>query len=256
MAPTVTSLMDIPITAKSRKAKLIEQMQKEGIKLALNTDLKPIAKVPTYGYSPIVLIDSQDFKDLLIIVWAEMFDGKVIQGSDLAYLLCLIRAECRCGARILTEIESEKIEDDPLIQTVLELMGMMPKFDGPTKKLLDRLRVEDAALRKSGESIITPYVNGFSRALRRLTPVLMKCGVDVKIEHRESGSHTTLLKNSKFEAIPQAMLAGDGLVYVTDGKPCTKSSDASPDEPSDSDSVDDTDDTDAPRDSDSLELEA
>jgi hypothetical protein len=233
-------LVDTPITARSRKGQLIEQFHEEGLEFVLNSELRPVVVIPHNTLQPVVLVDSVDFKDHLIITWAEMFNGYILQGPDLSFLLCLIRAECRNGARIVTEIEAEKIEDNPIVQTILEYMNSVDKYDGPTRKLHEECRSIDKSKSASSYSQISPFLNSFGRELRRLIPALQGYGVDVEVEHTEAGSRTILRRNELFNSEPQPMVRGGKTVYADNPQTIIVPSDVSPNEGASSDSADGT----------------
>jgi hypothetical protein len=106
------------------------------------------------------------------------------------------------GGRELTEPEAAKTDEDVIVQTVVTLINRAETFSGLTGLLSKELKkIQDADFLSSSEGIPT-FTNIFSRKLNRPIPVLRGYGVDVVMEHKESGSHCTLKWMGAFQKEP------------------------------------------------------
>lgn len=193
-------------TPKSRWTEIYTQLQDDKIDFFLNTQLEPTVLIPSDGFQTEWPVDSQRFQDLLISIYFEITEGKLLPNVEREFLLAQIREECRRGGRHLTEVEAQETDKDAIVQAILSLMNRQEEFVGQTIVLVKELR--GIQLRAVGSSESIPiFTNIFSRRLNRLIPVLRGYGVEVVMEHKESGSHCTLRKLASFQKEPTDLAA-------------------------------------------------
>lgn len=192
---------DKPTPRDARWKEIYTQLQEDKVQFFLNTELEPTVRIPTDGFRTEWPVDSQRFQDLLVSMFFEITE-EILKSTDRDFLMAQIREECRKGGRELTEPEAEKTDEDVIVQTVVTLMNRMETFSGLTGLLSKELKkILDANFLSFSEGIPT-FTNIFSRKLNRLIPVLRGYGVEVVMEHKESGSHCTLTRMESFQKEP------------------------------------------------------
>lgn len=198
------------MSAKSPKAQkprevrwndIQEQLLKDKIEFFLNTHLEPTVLIPDDGFQTEWLVDSQRFQDLLIATYFEISNGGMLKSNERDFLLAQIREECREGGRRLTEPETEETDKDVIVQAVVALMNRDERFSDQTMALVKKLK-EIQTEEKISTDEIPIFTNIFSKKLNRLIPVLRGYGVEVVMEHKESGSHCTLKRLVTFKKEP------------------------------------------------------
>ena len=177
------------------------KLQEDKVEFFLNTQLEPTVRIPTDGFQTEWPVDSLRFQDLLVSMFYEISKG-VLRTSDRDFLMAQIREECRRGGRELTEPEAAKTDEDVIVQTVVALMNREPKFSDQTGVLSRKLQAIQTANSLPHSEGIPTFTNIFSRKLNRLIPVLRGYGVEVVMEHKESGSHCTLTRTETFQKEP------------------------------------------------------
>ena len=185
----------------ARWTEIYTQLLEDNVEFFLNTQLEPTVRIPTDGFQTEWPVDSQRFQDLLVSMFYEKSKG-ILKSSDRDFLMAQIREECRKGGRELTEPEAEKTDEDVIVQTVVALMNREPKFSDQTGVLCKKLREIQTANSLTHSEGIPIFTNIFSRKLNRLIPVLRGYGVEVVMEHRESGSYCTLTRMESFQKEP------------------------------------------------------
>ena len=182
---------------------IYEQLQEDKVELFLNTHLEPTVMIPNDGFQTEWPVDSQRFRDYLVSVYYEISNGEMLRSNECEFLMSQIREECRKGGRRLTAPESVETDEDVIVQGILYLANSSknttPVFNDRTVVLLQKLRniQKDGVISNSDE--IPFFTNIFSRRLARLIPVLRGYGVEVVMEHKDSGSHSTLTRLPTFQ---------------------------------------------------------
>ena len=189
-----------PKRRDARWADIYMKLQEDKVEYFLSTQLEPTVLIPSDGFQTEWPVDSQRFQDLLISLFYEISDGQILRVNDREFLMAQIREECRKGGRRLTEAEAEETDEDVIVQTIVILMNQESSFADQTAELSKKLK----AIRKANSlpDSIPTFTNIFSRKLNRLIPVLRGYGVEVVMEHRESGSHCTLTQMESFQKEP------------------------------------------------------
>jgi len=192
---------ETPKPRDARWTEIYKQLQEDNVQFFLNTELEPTVRIPTDGFRTEWPVDSQRFQDLLVSMFYEISE-EILKSTDRDFLTAQIREECRKGGRELTEPEAAKTDEDVIVQTVVTLMNRVETFSGLTGLLSKELKkIQDANFLSSSEGI-PAFTNIFSRKLNRRIPVLRGYGVDVVVEHKESGSHCTLKRMDSFQNEP------------------------------------------------------
>ncbi len=216
---TSEQVTDKPTPRDARWKEIYTQLQEDKVQFFLNTELEPTVRIPTDGFRTEWPVDSQRFQDLLVSMFFEITE-EILKSTDRDFLMAQIREECRKGGRELTEPEAAKTDEDVIVQTVVALMNRVEMYSGLTGVLCKELKkIQDANALSYSDGIPT-FTNIFSRKLNRLIPVLRGYGVDVSMEHKESGSHCTLKRMELFqiEPLPEEILT-DGSNHQSSGKP-------------------------------------
>ena len=186
----------------ARWTEIYTQLEEDKVEFFLNTQLEPTVRIPTDGFQTEWPVDSLRFQDLLVSMFYEISQGGILKSSDRDFLMAQIREECRKGGRELTEPEAAKTDEDVIVQTVVALMNREPKFSDQTGVLSKKLQAIQTASSLSHSEGIPTFTNIFSRKLNRLIPVLRGYGVEVVMEHKESGSHCILTRMESFQKEP------------------------------------------------------
>ena len=165
------------------------QLQEDKVEFFLNTQLEPTVLIPNDGFQKEWPVDSMRFQDLLVSVFYEISKGEILKSNERDFLMAQIREECRKGGRRLTEPETAETDEDVIVQAILALVNREPEFSNQTVILLKSLRkIQKEGCLSSSEEIPI-FTNIFSRKLGRLIPVLRGYGIEVVMEHKESGNH-------------------------------------------------------------------
>ena len=195
------------------------QLQEDKVEFFLNTHLEPTVLIPSDGFQTEWPVDSLRFQDLLVSVFYEISNGAILKTNERDFLMAQIREECRKGGRRLTEPEAAETDEDVIVQAVLALMNREPEFSNQTVILVKSLRkIQKEGCLSSSEEIPI-FTNIFSRKLSRLIPVLRGYGVEVVMEHKESGSHCSLKRLESFQKEPKFEEAmADGSTNTSSGQ--------------------------------------
>lgn len=187
---------------EARWAGIFQQLQEDQLEFFLNTQLEPTVLIPNDGFQTEWPVDSQRFRDLLTSMHYEISQGEILKTVDREFLTAQIREECRKGGRRLTEPEAAETEQDVIVQAILSLMNRESRFSVQTAQLVKTLKKiqRDGGLSSTEE--IPIFTNIFSRKLSRLIPVLRGYGIEVTLEHKESGSHCLLTRTESFQKEP------------------------------------------------------
>lgn len=216
-----------PIPVEPSWNKIFKQLQEDNIEFFLNTDLEPTVLIPTDGYQKEWPVNSERFQDQLVSVFYEISGGEILRASERDFVTTQIRLECHKGGRQLTASEAEKTDQDVIVQAILALMNELKEFSGQTAVLVSRLRKIQAEEKISSAGEIPIFTNIFSRKLNRLIPVLRGYGIEVVMEHKDSGSHCTLKRLDSFQnepSIDDAVYEGStsqSSAQPSGVKPCT-----------------------------------
>ena len=211
-------------TSQSRKelkiTDVFTQLRDDGIESFMDSELTPTVKIPDDGFQKEWPVDSERVQDLLVSIWYELSGGAILKSTELGFLLSLLREECRKGGRRLTETETTAIDKDPIVQAILALMNLQAEYSSPTVVLLHRLQ----QLQKEGATGwfegIPAFTNIFVRRLNRLITALRGYGVEVAVEHRETGSHCSIKRLASFQKEPKYEEAlADGSTNHPSGQP-------------------------------------
>lgn len=204
-AGTQTAGTQTPRNARWKE--IYTQLVEDKVQFFLNTELEPTVRIPSDGFRTEWPVDSQRFQDLLVSMFFEI-TKEILKSTDRDFLMAQIREECRKGGRELTEPEVAKTDEDVIVQTVVALMNRVEMYSGLTGLLCMELKKIQNGNALSYSDGIPTFTNIFSRKLNRLIPVLRGYGVDVSMEHKESGSHCTLKRMESFqkEPLPEEIL--------------------------------------------------
>ena len=218
--------------------RIFTQLQEDKVEFFLNTHLEPTVLIPNDGFQTEWPVDSQRFQDLLVSLFYEISNGEILKTNERDFLTAQIREECRKGGRRLTEPETTATDEDVLVQAILALMNREPQFSNHTVILIQSLlKIQKEGCLSSSEGIPI-FTNIFSRKLSRLIPALRGYGVEVVLEHKETGSHCSLKRLESFQKEPQLEEA------VADGsanEPSGQSSGTTPKKGKDLPTTDDAD---------------
>lgn len=218
-----------PIPVEPSWIRIFKQLQEDEIEFFLNTDLEPTVFIPTDGYQKEWPVNSERFQDHVVSVFYEISEGEMLRPSERDFLMVQIRLECHKGGRQLTASEAEKTDKDVIVQAILALMNQSSEFSGQTAVLVNRLLKIQTECKISSAGEIPIFTNIFSRKLNRLIPVLRGYGIEVVMEHKDSGSHCTLKRLESFQKEPSVEDAVyDGSTSQSSAqpsgvKPCTGS---------------------------------
>jgi hypothetical protein len=195
------------------------QLQEDKVEFFLNTQLEPTVLIPNDGFQKEWPVDSMRFQDLLVSVFYEISKGEILKSNERDFLMAQIREECRKGGRRLTEPETAETDEDVIVQAILALVNREPEFSNQTVILLKSLRkIQKEGCLSSSEEIPI-FTNIFSRKLGRLIPVLRGYGIEVVMEHKESGSHCSLKRLESFQKEPKLEDAvADGSTFASSGQ--------------------------------------
>lgn len=182
---------------------IYKQLLEDKLEFFLNTQLDPTVLIPNDGFQTEWLVNSQRFQDLLVSVFYEISKGEMLKPYEREFLMAQIREECRKGGRRLTEPEASTIDEDVIVQAILALMNREPQFSNQMVILVQTLQKLQKELGLSPSEGIPIFTNIFSRKLSRLIPALRGYGVEVVMEHKESGSHVSLKRLDSFQKEPQ-----------------------------------------------------
>lgn len=207
---TQSTVNQKPKPREARWTDIYTQLQEDKVEFFLNTHLEPTVLIPTDGFQTEWPVDSQRFKDLLVSMFYEINNGRILKSNERDFLMAQIREECRKGGRRLTEPEAVETDQDLLVQAILYLVNSMPKnamasvFNGRTVHL--QKRIEE--FQKEGAIPCYPeiptFTNIFSRRLARLVPVLLGYGVQIDLSHAEDGSRCKLTRLETFKSEPNS----------------------------------------------------
>lgn len=199
-----------PKPREARWTDIYTQLQEDNVEFFLNTHLDPTVLIPNDGFQTEWPVDSQRFKDLLLSVFYEISNGRILKSSECDFLMAQIREECRKGGRRLTDSEAAETDQDLMVQAILYLVNSMPKdatasvFNGRTVLLQKRFE----GFQKEGAIPCYPeiptFTNIFSRRLARLVPVLRGYGVQIDLSHAEDGSRCKLTRLETFKFEPNS----------------------------------------------------
>ena len=199
-----------PKPREARWTDIYTQLQEDNVEFFLNTHLDPTVLIPNDGFQTEWPVDSQRFKDLLLSVFYEISNGRILKSSECDFLMAQIREECRKGGRRLTDSEAAETDQDLMVQAILYLVNSMPKdatasvFNGRTVVLQKRFE----EFQKEGAIPCYPeiptFTNIFSRRLARLVPVLRGYGVQIDLSHAEDGSRCKLTRLETFKLEPNS----------------------------------------------------
>ncbi len=205
---------------KTNDAKWTEiygQLQEDKVEFFLSTQLEPMVLIPGDGFQKEWPVDSQRFQDYLVTIYFEISEGRILKTIDRDFLMSQIREECRKGGRRLTAPDTIGTDEDVVVQAAVELMNQQEEFSAPTAVLVKKLRDIQAKGQISRDEIPI-FTNIFSRKLNRLIPVLRGYGVDVVIDHKESGSHCTLRRTESFQKESSLDdIQADGSIFGSSG---------------------------------------
>ena len=179
-------------------ADIFQQLQEDNVELFLSTQLEPMVLIPGDGFQQEWAVDSQRFQDHLVTIYFEKSEGRILNSIHRDFFMSQIREECRKGGRRLTVPDTVDTDEDVIVQAAIELMNQQEEFSEPTAVLGKKLRDIQATGKISREEIPI-FTNTFSRKLNRLIPVLRGYGIEVVIDHKESGSHCTLKRMELFQ---------------------------------------------------------
>ena len=184
----------------------LEEMKKQlladGVEFFVNSVLEPTVHIPTDGYQKDWPVDSQRVHDLLNMTFYELNDGHFLKSTSREMMLSIMREECRDGVRRLSENESARSENNPIVQGILYLMNKKPTLDVLTSVLGQDLRDLQDGDKISPRPPIPVFTNIFSRQLNRLVPVFKGMGIDVTVRHEVDGSHCKLERLPAFQKEP------------------------------------------------------
>lgn len=197
---------------------VFKQLQEDKVEYFLSTQLEPTVLIPTDSFQTEWPVDSQRFQDLLISLFYEISNGKILRVNDREFLMAQIREECRKGGRRLTDTEAEVTDEDAIVQTIVVLMNQQVTFSDQTAVLATKLRKIQAQDLLSSSHGIPTFTNIFSRKLGRLIPVLRGYHIEVVMEHRETGSHCTLTRLPGFQNEPTEDVIPDGSASQSSGQ--------------------------------------
>ncbi len=190
-----------PNDAKPNDAKwsdIFRQLQEDKVEFFLSTQLEAMVFIPGDGFQQEWRVDSQRFQDYLITIYYEESKRQILKTIHRDFLMSQIREECRKGGRRLTASDTVETDEDVIVQAAAELMNHHDQFLAPTASLVKTLRDIQAKGQISGDEIPI-FTNIFTRRLNRLIPVLRGYGIEVVVDHRESGSHCRLTRMESFQ---------------------------------------------------------
>ena len=185
-------------TNDAKWTEIYGQLQEDKVEFFLSTQLEPMVLIPGDGFQKEWPVDSQRFQDYLVTIYFEISEGRILRTIDRDFLMSQIREECRKGGRRLTAPDTIDTDEDVVVQAAVELMNQQEEFSEPTAVLVKKLRDIQAKGQISRDEIPI-FTNIFSRKLNRLIPVLRGYGIDVVIDHKESGSQCTLRRTESFQ---------------------------------------------------------
>lgn len=177
---------------------IFQQLQEDNVEFFLSTQLEPMVLIPGDGFQKEWPVDSQRFQDYLVTIYFECSEGGILNSIHRDFFMSQIREECRKGGRRLTVPDTVDTDEDVIVQAAIELMNQQGEFSAPTAVLSKKLRDIQASGKISRDEIPI-FTNTFSRKLNRLIPVLRGYGIEVVIDHKESGSHCTLKRTELFQ---------------------------------------------------------
>lgn len=180
---------------------IIVQMRDDGFEFFVNSKNEPTIKFPNDPYQKEWPADSQRVNDYLHSVYFEL-NGLFLKSPERDFLMAQLREDCRTGGLRMSEVESVETEQDPIVQAVICLMNRHDKIDSLTAHLLAKLRKIQSEGWISAKEDLTPFVNVFSRQLRRLIPTLKGFGLSISLEHKEDGSHCKIERLADFQSEP------------------------------------------------------
>jgi len=207
---------------------VVLQLLDEKVEFFLDSTLEPTIRVPDDGFQQEWPADSQRVHDLLNAIYYDATKGTILKSAQREFLLSQIREECRKGGRRLSDIEVEQTDNDVIVQGLLHFMNTHDEFNDLTAVLLGLLRKAQIEGKFSQREEIPVFTNIFSRRLRRLIPVLRGYGIEVSIEHKESGSHCKVVRLESFSVEPDASLLAPVETDDSQHKSSGESSGASP----------------------------
>lgn len=174
---------------RDKVVKDIESSLKEDkVQFFVNSVLEPTVHFPDDAYQKDWPVDSQRFHDYLNTTYHHL-TKQLLTPPLRELLLSLFREECRQGVRRLSENESSRSENNPIVQGILYLMNKQDDLDLLTSDLARQLFDLQKDGRIAQRPDIPTFTNVFSRQLNRLIPVFKGMAIEVTIRHEEDGSH-------------------------------------------------------------------
>ncbi len=196
---------------------IFRQLQEDKVEFFLSTQLEPMVLIPGDGFQQEWQVDSQRFQDYLITINYEVSEGEILKAIHRDFFMSQIREECRKGGRRLTVPDTVDTDEDVIVQAAIELMNQQGEFSAPTAVLVKKLR-EIQTKGQISRDEIPIFTNTFSRKMNRLIPVLRGYGIDVVIDHKESGSHCTLRRTELFQTEKSLEdIHADGFMFKSSG---------------------------------------
>lgn len=196
-------MFDFGLTGKTYVSDYVLKAMEKKVEFFLNSKLEPMLRIHEDRHRQEWHVESRRVLDLLTVIFYEVTLGDLLKKREKELFLAQIREKCRQGEMRFTQSEAEEAEENPIVLAVLQFMNGREQFEGRTVELLEMLRETPCANNKSKRDEISEFTNIFGKRLKRLIPVLAGYGVEVSLEHRESGSHCTLIRSESFEAEPE-----------------------------------------------------
>ncbi len=178
--------------------KVVSDLKDDGAEFFVNAKHEPVVRLPKTPFQQYWPADHDRIVAHVSSVYHDLSEGGYIKSAELSSLLALLKEECYTGGRCLTELESPEVERDPIVQAVLCYMNTTGEFDGMTATLLEKLREKDIFCNVRGIEDFPVLTNIFSRRLNRLMPALRGLGIEVRVEHKEDGSHCKMTRLKTF----------------------------------------------------------
>lgn len=177
---------------------VVRQLRDDGCEFFVNSKNEPTVKIPDDGFQQEWSADSQRVGDLITTIYCDLTKN-VLRTSDRDFVMVQLREECRKGGRRLAETEVESTDRDALVQAMLYFVNERQEFKSRTIDLMKAVvKIQKTGKITLGDEI-PEVVNIFSRRLKRLIPTLNGYGIEVYIEHKESGSHCSVRRLPEFQ---------------------------------------------------------
>lgn len=209
------------VSPQRMATEIVKKMKEDGGEQFESSNGDPMVILPGDNSRREWLCNSQRVQDWVAMEYYSR-TLNMIDKITLYFTLLFLREECRVGVCRPSESEMDENENHPIVQGMQLVVNITPRFEGRTADLQDRLLKEQDNGNISRKEEIPQLTNQFSRQLKNLIPELKELGIDIKIEHRESGSYVKIRRLKNFAVEPS-----DGKQRFPDGGK-TASSDPTP----------------------------